>query len=577
MEQKLKIEKHSLFQTCLFNLKTSVFISARLVRNATNPLPKFNLSSQTSDDPIVAESKSDLWNPFDNSDNWILTAGKIENLRIAARKLNGLEVKQNQIFSFWAHVGKPSSFKGYVTGREIREGCLVPTTAGGLCQLSNALYDAALTANFEIIERHKHTKVIRNSLAEKDRDATVKWNYVDLQFKSQFNYRLEVELTATQLIVRFRGFKNDRINENQDVKHFTQQRVDDCFSCGNIKCFNHSDQSNKKSSHSKTTFILDERWPEFDKYISETCQQTDTYIIPLKLHKLFTTKRYEWSILKGKRIRSTNKYGLLRAIKLRMVSKQNNVFETFMKFDKLISNAAIRKIPVSSTHVVISQNFLPFLWESGALGGRTYDVLMTRLPLAELHSNLDRALQSNSQSKTLSDYRADKRIVESEKKALEGARLLISPHTEIHRLYPEKVVKLDWALPKIQEPKKAGKKILFPASLVGRKGAFEIRKLLKDEPIAISISGKFTEGKNFLKGLDYQEFNGDFNEIKLVIYPAHIENQPRQLLKAISMNIPVIASTACGIPPSELVRLFETGNYEEFRTAVIQFTSGTSN
>ena len=33
-------------------------------------------------------------------------------------------------------------------------------------------------------------------------------------------------------------------------------------------------------------------------------------------------------------------------------------------------------------HVTLTQNLLPFLWRSGVLGGRTFDVLMTRLPLA---------------------------------------------------------------------------------------------------------------------------------------------------------------------------------------------------
>jgi vancomycin resistance protein YoaR len=67
----------------------------------------------------------------DNQYNWFLTAGKIENLRVAARNLNGIEVKANKVFSFWKHIGKPTKRKGYVVGREIREGCIVPTIAGG--------------------------------------------------------------------------------------------------------------------------------------------------------------------------------------------------------------------------------------------------------------------------------------------------------------------------------------------------------------------------------------------------------------------------------------------------------------
>ena len=68
-------------------------------------------------------------------------------------------------------------------GRELREGCLVPSIGGGLCQLSNALYDAALRAGLQVVERHRHTQVVPGSLAESDRDATVFWNYRDLRLR----------------------------------------------------------------------------------------------------------------------------------------------------------------------------------------------------------------------------------------------------------------------------------------------------------------------------------------------------------------------------------------------------------
>jgi hypothetical protein len=34
------------------------------------------------------------------------------------------------------------------------------------------------------------------------------------------------------------------------------------------------------------------------------------------------------------------------------------------------------------------QNLLPFLWRDGHLGGRTFDVLMTRLPIAKFHETI---------------------------------------------------------------------------------------------------------------------------------------------------------------------------------------------
>ncbi len=73
-----------------------------------------------------------------------------------------------------------------------------------------------------------------------------------------------------------------------------------------------------------------------------------------------------------------------------------------------------RLIPVESTHLVITQNLLPFLWEEGVLGGRTFDVLMNRLPVEILHKRLDMAKENFPESNTLDDFRASQTVVEME-------------------------------------------------------------------------------------------------------------------------------------------------------------------
>ncbi len=98
-----------------------------------------------------------------------------------------------QVFSFWRQVGRASRRRGFVTGRMLKEGCLVPAVGGGLCQLSNALYDAALQSGCEIVERHAHSRVVAGSAAAAGRDATVAWNYVDLRFRTSAPLRMEVQ------------------------------------------------------------------------------------------------------------------------------------------------------------------------------------------------------------------------------------------------------------------------------------------------------------------------------------------------------------------------------------------------
>ena len=164
--------------------------------------------------PLVAESKTKLWTEIEPEERF-LVAGKIQNLRVAAAALDGLELPAGEIFSFWKHVGRTTASRGYVEGRELREGCIIPNIGGGLCQLSNALYDAALKANFEILERHAHTLTIAGSLAELGRDATVFWNYVDLRFRSAVPIRIEAGMTSDHLLIKFRGEKQRRPSLHQ--------------------------------------------------------------------------------------------------------------------------------------------------------------------------------------------------------------------------------------------------------------------------------------------------------------------------------------------------------------------------
>src|SRR5882724_1531616 len=189
----------------VFRAKATLFQLKRAITNALSAeVRKFSVGDALKARPLLAESSSELWKANNPAEEYLI-AGKIQNLRVAVRRLNGVEIPAGKTFSFWAQIGRPNKFKGYVQGRELREGCIIPNVGGGLCQLSNALYDAALKAGFEIVERHAHTQVIPGSLAETGRDATVFWNYVDLRFRSSEAFRIEATMTADSLIVRFRG------------------------------------------------------------------------------------------------------------------------------------------------------------------------------------------------------------------------------------------------------------------------------------------------------------------------------------------------------------------------------------
>lgn len=192
------------WQTLAFQVKTRLFQLRRGFAEFGRRPPAYGKTRELADAPVVAEKRAPLWREV-SPEEFPLTAGKVENLRIAARAFLGLEIPPGGLMSFWRQLGRTTRRKGYRSGRELREGCIVPAIGGGLCQLSGLLYQAALGAGLEIIERHGHSRAVPGSQAEQDLDATVFWNYVDLRFRSTLPWRIETELTATELVVRIRS------------------------------------------------------------------------------------------------------------------------------------------------------------------------------------------------------------------------------------------------------------------------------------------------------------------------------------------------------------------------------------
>jgi vancomycin resistance protein YoaR len=184
-------------QRSIFWGKSRLLMANRMIRDG---LPKAVNRTTASGDDLLAEDISPLYSTIDPRER-ALMLGKIENLRVAARQLHGVTLAQGETFSFWRIVGRPTARRGFVTGRELRQGCIIPTIAGGICQLSNALSRTAMRSDMAIIERHTHTAIVDGIDYDPATDATLFWNYLDFRFRASVPVRLTVTLNATNLIV----------------------------------------------------------------------------------------------------------------------------------------------------------------------------------------------------------------------------------------------------------------------------------------------------------------------------------------------------------------------------------------
>ena len=222
----------------IFTTKAAALRAKRSIEDLAHPVPRLEIIPHTTLPLTAAQSITPLWTDSSPAEQWY-QRGKVENLRVAASSLDGLFLPAGRTFSFWRQVGKATARKGYRPGRMLQEGCLIPAIGGGLCQLSNALYQVALDSGCEIVERHRHSRTVPCSATAAGRDATVAWNYVDLRFRPAVDMQLTVELTPDHLVVTLRSSIPTTsplpARESLPGRPISDEHA--CDTCGSSECF----------------------------------------------------------------------------------------------------------------------------------------------------------------------------------------------------------------------------------------------------------------------------------------------------------------------------------------------------
>lgn len=111
---------------------------------------------------------------------------RVNNLTLAAARIDGVIVPPQGVFSFNNSVGEINAATGYDTAYIISNGRTVLGEGGGVCQTSTTLFRAALNAGLPIVTRHPHA--YRVGYYEQDSpagiDASVYQPSLDFQFKN---------------------------------------------------------------------------------------------------------------------------------------------------------------------------------------------------------------------------------------------------------------------------------------------------------------------------------------------------------------------------------------------------------
>ena len=131
--------------------------------------------------------------------------GRVQNLKLCASVLTGLRVEAGADFSFNDTVGQRTAEKGYEEAAILIDGNREYATGGGICQISSTLYNAALDAGMEILERHTHTNEVH--YVELGRDAAVSFGSQDFRFHNPHAFPVSIEITVENTEVKATLYK----------------------------------------------------------------------------------------------------------------------------------------------------------------------------------------------------------------------------------------------------------------------------------------------------------------------------------------------------------------------------------
>jgi vancomycin resistance protein VanW len=137
-----------------------------------------------------------LWGGFSTSLSGRSPA-QIHNAARAARDLEEVIIPPGGGFSFNDHVGSRDGKKGYELAPMINEkGYLKDIPGGGICQLATTIYNAALYAGLEIVERHPHSRAV--FYVPPGRDATIATWRKDLKLRNPHMVPVMLRIIITE-------------------------------------------------------------------------------------------------------------------------------------------------------------------------------------------------------------------------------------------------------------------------------------------------------------------------------------------------------------------------------------------
>ena len=325
-----------------------------------------------------------------------------------------------------------------------------------------------------------------------------------------------------------------------------------CATCDEVACGMHNPASAFDAGVEGVSWVLDDVWPETASMIATSFKPKDQLVAPGIWHAW--PARYHWPVATQHvaTFATARRHWSMR----RVASASGAVRQqAYLDHDRLLAQQLARKIDYRARHLVVAQTWLPWLDQAGVFGGRTFDVIMSRYPLGEIHRLLDRAAREHGPSGTIADFRASADLAQREAELLMRAGRIYTPHHGIAAMFPQQALRLSWHRPAATEPK-PGTRTAFLGPTLARQRPDIARRLAAGLKEPLVVFGPIVEPAWNGLAIERREKGPRWLEgIGAILHPATITHVPRALLEARANGIAIYATETCGLNPSDYLPL----------------------
>lgn len=149
-------------------------------------------------------------------------ASRLNNVRLAAEKINGVILNPDEEFRYLAHIEPITTANGYKVANVYSNGKVEQDVGGGVCQVSSALYSAVLYADLEVTRRYNHSLVVH--YVPLGQDATVSSGELDFRFRNNTAepVKIAANFTYSGITVSILG-KNPNPGVKIEIENITKE------------------------------------------------------------------------------------------------------------------------------------------------------------------------------------------------------------------------------------------------------------------------------------------------------------------------------------------------------------------